>query len=103
MIIRLLVKNLNIKINENPVIEGFSTKDLTLVYAFAIMREDFEQAKRITDELDKRKCKIQIDVNKKNEAVINLYEKSGAKIPSADVKMKILSDGMIIDFEKQQL
>lgn len=79
-------------------------EDLANIYAFAIMKEDFEYAKAIADELAKRNCEIKIDVDEKNKVgTINLYVKPETAVAYIDIKMKILPDGMMIDFEKEGL
>jgi hypothetical protein len=89
-------------VNTNIDLSLLEINDLAIVYAFAIMREDFEQAKRITDELAIRDCTISIDTDDlKKTGVINVYKKPETKTAYIDVKMKVLPDGMMIDFEKQ--
>jgi hypothetical protein len=75
---------------------------LANIYSFAIMKEDFEDAKKIADELHKRDIEIKIETDdKKKTGVINFYLKPQVSIPYVDIKMKILPDGMIVDFEKE--
>jgi len=91
-------------INTNINFSTLSIKDLSLVYAFAIMDENYEQAKSVFIELSKRNCKISIDINEeKKEAIINLYMFPETAVAYIDIKMKVLPDGMIIDFEEEKL
>jgi len=92
-----------LEVNTNIDLTQLLVDELAMVYAFAIMREDFEQAKVIADELETRNCEVKIDVDDANKSgAINIYLKPEVSIPYLDIKMKILPDGMIIDFEKQQ-
>jgi|ERR1035437_1818284 hypothetical protein len=93
-----------IVINTNFNIGTLSIKELSLIYAFALMDENYEQAQKIVDEFTKRNCKVSIDINEeKNEAIINLYMFPKTTVAYLDIKMKVLPDGMIIDFEKENL
>jgi len=77
--------------------------ELAMVYAFAIMREDFEHAKVISDELETRNCDIKININPDNKTgAINVYLRPEASVAYLDIKLKVLPDGMIVDFENQK-
>jgi len=77
-------------------------EELAMIYAFAIMKEDFEQAKTIADELKTRDCTVVIDVDDfKKTGVINVYKQPETAVAFIDIKLKVLPDGMIIDFDKQ--
>ena len=91
-----------IKVNTDIDLTSLEIEDLALVYAFAIMEEDFEHAKTISDELNTRNCEVKIDIDDfKKTGVINVYKQPETSIVYVDVKLKILPDGMIIDFENQ--
>jgi hypothetical protein len=79
-----------------------SIDDLANMYAFAIMRENFEQANKIKNELLVRDCEININIDDTSKTG-EVYLKPNKEIPISVVYMKVLSDGMIIDFEKQNL
>ena len=99
----------NIKIIENFEIIGenineFEIEDLAHIYAFDIMKENYEHANIIKTELIKRNCDIKIEINEIDKtAVINIYKKPKTGIVYIDVNMKITPSGMIIDFEKEKL
>ena len=91
-----------IELNVDLDLPALSIKDLASIYSFAIMKEDFEEAKKIADELQKRDVEIKIETDdKKKTGVINFYLKPQISIPYLDIKMKILPDGMMVDFEKE--
>jgi len=72
----------------------FTIEELANIYAFAIMKEDYEQADNVKKELSQRDCKIVLDVDeKKREATINLYVKPKTEVVYLDIKMKVLPDG----------
>lgn len=92
---------LAIKVNTDIDLTLLEIEDLALVYAFAIMEEDFEHAKAISDELNTRKCEVKIDIDDfKKTGVINIYKQSETSV-ICDVKLKVLPSGMMIDFENQ--
>ena len=81
---------------------SMSIKYLASTYAFAIMKEDFEDAKKVADELEKRDIEIKIETDEsKHTGSINFYMKPQVSIPYLDIKLKVLPDGMMIDFEKE--
>jgi selenophosphate synthetase-related protein len=92
----------NIDVNTNINISTVNIEELAVIYAFDIMKEDYEHAKRILEELEIRNCIIKT-ITDKNTGTISVYNKSDTETVIADVKMKVLKDGMIIDFEKQNL
>jgi len=76
-------------------------EELPTMYAFALMREDFETAKLIADEIESRNARITFDINEDGKTgQINLYVEPETDA-YFDVKMIITSDGVIIDWEKQ--
>jgi hypothetical protein len=91
-----------LELNVDLDLPSLSIHDLASIYSFAIMKEDFEEAKKIADELQKRDCEIRIETDDKNKTgVINFYIKPQVSIPYLDIKMKILPDGMMVDFNKE--
>lgn len=93
---------MTVEVNTDIDLTALEIEDLALVYAFAIMREDFEQAKIISDELNTRNCEVKIDVDDFNKTgIINVYKQPETSIAYVDIKLKVLPDGMIIDFEEQ--
>jgi len=76
--------------------------ELATVYAFAIMREDFEYAKVVATEFEVRNCDVKIEMDDVSKTgAINVYLKPNTAVAFIDVKMKLLPDGMMIDWEKQ--
>ena len=95
------IENITISIDDLDL-PNLENKDLSMIYAFAIMDENFEQANIILNELKNRNCSVRIDTNDvEKSAIIALFKISEPNIVLYDIKMKILLDGMIIDFEKQ--
>ena len=92
----------DIIVNTNIDYNGIDIEDLATIYAFAIMREDFEMAKKVADEFQNRNCEIKIDVDEgKKTGIINVYLKPNSTISEVEIKMKVTTDGMVIDFESQ--
>lgn len=88
-------------VNVDLDITLLSIDEMAYMYAFAIMKEDFEQAKILSDEFEKRNSRIEIEVDADEKtAIVNVYLQPNKKIESIDIKMKILSDGMMIDFDE---
>lgn len=78
-----------------------TVSEIAHVYAFAIMKEDFEQAKKLADELSNRNLVIKIETDEiKRIGAINVYDEF-EKIITA-IPLKIYPDGMIVDFEKDE-
>jgi hypothetical protein len=77
------------RVNTDIDISKLDIRELATIYAFAIMQENFEQANAIVEEFARKNCEVKIDVDD--------FKKTG----NIDVHMKILPDGMIMDFEKE--
>lgn len=93
-----------VEVDFNLTLSALTISELGNIYAFAIMKEDFEQAKKLAEELEKRKHSIKIEIDDvKRVGSINVYKKSRAKVkkPVVSVPIKVYPDGMIVDFEKQ--
>lgn len=79
-------------------------EELASMYAFAIMKEDFEDAKKIADELKKRDVDVEIDIDEmKRTGVINFYLQPKKSIAYLDIKLKVLPDGLMIDFDNENI
>ncbi len=91
-----------VQLNADLNLPQLSVKDLARIYGFAIMKEDFEQAKKIAEELETRHCKIEIDIDeKKHTGTINIYQLPVANTSYLTIPLKVYPDGMMIDFEKE--
>lgn len=93
-----------IEVEMNLNLSGLTISELGNIYAFAIMKEDFEHAKKLAAYLNKKGFKIKIETDDvKKIGNINIYKKSRAKVkkPEVIIPIKIYPDGMIVDFEKQ--
>jgi hypothetical protein len=79
-----------------------TVKELGHIYVYAIMKEDFEHADSLANELTKRGCgvKIETDDIKKIGAII-VYQLSDINKILVNIPLKIYPDGMMVDFEKQ--
>lgn len=97
------VENIHtIEMNLDLDLSLISIDDLAHIYAFSIMKEDFEEAKKVADELKKRKCNIEIDTDSsKNVGSIKITKKSKKKPISIQIPLKVYPDGVMIDFEKE--
>lgn len=87
---------------DNVNLSDAEDNELLILYAFAIMDETFEHANSISNEFTNRGILIEMktnDVEKSANIVISNVDEPNIVIN--DVKMKLLPDGMIIDFEKQ--
>lgn len=93
----------NIIINiDNIDLSKAQDKELLTLYAFAIMDENFEQAKKISNKFKERNIFVEIKINhadKSGKIIITNINDNNIIID--EMIMKILPDGMIIDFEKQ--
>lgn len=79
-------------------------KDLARMYAFSIMREDYEQAVKIKEELIKKNCKISLDIDeKKKEGVLNIVFIPPTSVKNITVNLKVLKDGLCIDWDKEDI
>ena len=91
-----------IRVNTDIDLKLLTIEELATVYAFAIMREDFEYAKTVADEFDTRNCDVKIDMDDASKTgAINIYLRPNVATAYIDVKMKLLPDGMMIDWDKQ--
>lgn len=90
------------EVNPDVDLNGLLLEELITIYAFALMREDFERAKVVADEVESYNARIAFDVDEANKTgEIKIFvEPSNA---SADIimYMKILPEGVVIDWEKQ--
>lgn len=78
--------------------------ELTYMYAFSLMKEDFEYAQKIADVIKTKKHRIDIETDEsKRTGSINVYKDTKRKSKVvAHVSLKVLPDGMMIDFEKEE-
>jgi hypothetical protein len=77
-------------------------EELPMIYAFALMRENFESAKEISDEIESRNARITFDIDEKtNTGQINLYVEPETDVAYANIKMVITPDGVMVDWDKQ--
>lgn len=87
---------------ENVNLSETTNNELLILYAFTIMDETFEQSKMISDEFNKRNISIQTNTNNvEKSANIVIYNNKKPNNIINDIKMRLLPDGMVIDFEKQ--
>ena len=87
---------------ENVNLSETTNNELLMLYAFTIMDETFEQAKMISDEFNNRGISIQTNTNNvEKSANIVIYNNKKPNNIINDIKMRLLPDGMVIDFEKQ--
>ena len=93
---------IDINVNGDANYEEANISELANLYAFSIMKEEYETTKLIADELEKRNCEIKVDCDDRDKTgVINIYLKPNVTVAYVDIKMKVLPDGMVIDWEKQ--
>jgi hypothetical protein len=82
-------------------LKGLTISELGHIYAFAIMKEDFEHADGLANELASRGHCIKIDTDEaKKCGNINIINTVDNKV-AYSVPMIVCADGMMIDFEKQ--
>lgn len=83
-------------------LEDLDVESLARIYAFSIMKEDFEQTKLVAEELNKRNCKINVDVDDiKKTGIIDVTYQPQNEVKHIEVCMKLTKDGMMIDFDKE--
>jgi hypothetical protein len=76
--------------------------ELPMMYAFALMRENFESAKEISDEIEGRNARIAFDIDEKtNTGVISLYVEPEIDVAYANIKMVVTPNGVMVDWDKQ--
>lgn len=83
---------------------SFSIPDLAKLYAFALMREEYEQARLVHDEFDRRKCKIELNIDEEAKVGIldiSFFPETG--VEHINVNLKVLKDGLCIDWDKEDL
>jgi len=91
-----------VEVNTDLDLTLFELKDLAIVYAFAITREDFAQAKEISNEIASRNAEVRVEIDDKTKTgVINIYVQPVMDIPYVDVKMKVVNGDLMIDFDKE--
>ena len=87
---------------ENVDLTKATNDELLILYAFTVMDETFEQAQMILNEFENRNIWLQTLTNDaEKSASIVIYNNNEPNKVIGDVKMRLLTDGMIIDFEKQ--
>jgi hypothetical protein len=95
----------NITIIEIPMdidVSQLSLKELTSIYAHAIMKEDYEGAEGIKKEIIKRGYEIKIEAGEnKNEAVLRTFNPEKPDMEEITIDMKVNKDTLMIDFEKE--
>jgi len=90
------------EVNNDVDLSELLLDELITIYAFALMREDFERAKQVADEVEKHNARIAFDVDEENKTgVIGIYIEPEHKTADITMFMKIESDGVVIDWEKQ--
>lgn len=78
-------------------------EDLMTLYAFALMREDFERAKLIADEVESHNARIVFDVDESNKTgEIKIFLEPESINADMQMFMKIENDGVVIDWDKQK-
>jgi hypothetical protein len=89
-------------VNSNIDLSELLIEELITVYAFALMREDFERAKEVADEVESHNARIAFDVDEANKTgVIRIFAEPENVSASIQMFMKIEPDGVVIDWEKQ--
>lgn len=96
-----------IKINFDLDVFSLTIKELGHIYALAIMKENFEEAKKFAEHLSERGYDIKIETDDvKRIGSIDIYKKPRTrrktknKKPVVSIPMKIYPDGMVVDFDK---
>jgi len=91
-------------INTDVDLSLISLYELGWIYAFSIMQENFEQSNLVKEELKKRNCEIDLYINEMTkEGVIDLYIQPKTETKCLEIKLKVLPDGLMIDFDKEDL
>ncbi len=83
-------------------IKNLDVKNLGKLYAFSIMQEDYELAGRVKEELASRGCNISIDIDEqKKEGKLNINYSPPSTLENIVVNLKVLKDGLSIDWDKE--
>jgi hypothetical protein len=103
--------NLDIKIDDIEIVDigfpdvdmsGMTVQNLGRLYAFAIMKENYEEAQKVKDELSKRNCQIELKIDeKKKEGILDITFVPDSSVEHIQVNMKVLKDGLSIDWDKE--
>lgn len=89
------------KIEMDVPMENLSIKDVGYLYAFSIMKEDFENAAKFKNELNKRDCIVELNIDERNKkGILDIYVKPIATISSIQIHLKVNPEGIQIDFDK---
>ena len=89
-------------VNAETDLSGLLLEELITVYAFALMREDFERAQVVAEEVESHNARIVFDVDEVNKTgEIKIFV--APENVSADIQMfmRIEDDGVVVDWEKQ--
>jgi hypothetical protein len=93
---------MTIEIDFDLQLDQLTDKELTHIYAYAVMKEDFEAAKKLTKEINNRSYDVRIDIDEKeNIGLINVVEHKNPNKTICSVPMKVYPDGLMVDFEKE--
>ena len=93
------IHTVEVHVDINPKV--LTITELGHIYAFAIMKEDFEYADGLANELASRGHCIKIETDDiKKCGSINIINTADNKV-AYSVPMKVCTDGMMVDFEKQ--
>jgi hypothetical protein len=89
-------------VNDTNDFGNLLLEELITLYAFALMREDFERAKLIADEVEGQNARIVFDVDEANKSgEIKIFIEPSKATANIEMYMTILPDGVVIDWEKQ--
>lgn len=79
-------------------IDTYSINDMALFYAYSVMIEDFENSKIINEKFSNKKLTPKIEsIDGSDDGLLNIYDENNIVV--ADIKLKMYSDCIIIDFE----
>lgn len=87
------------EVDVNLLTEG----ELLHIYAFAMMREDFEYAKKMSDELKKRGYAVKMNLDEKNKnGSIEMISNANENTPLISIPILLHPEGIMIDFESEE-
>jgi hypothetical protein len=83
-------------------LENFEPLTLARIFAHMIMRDDFELAEATSNVLKNKGYDVSIDINESGKTANIMVKKTNME-EVIKIPMKIYPDGMIIDFEKEDV
>lgn len=81
--------------------KDLSINDLGNMYSFSLMMEKYEFAEKVHNELKLRGCKVDINLDESRKTgMVNIYTQPNVSVEKIEINLKILPNGLMVDFDK---